>query len=118
MRLYYSPGACSLAVHIVAREADLEFDLVKVDLLKHRTENGSALTSVNPKNYVPAIELDDGQILTEVAALVQWVAEQAPEAGLLAPVGTMERFRVQEWLTSSRPSSTRASARGCGTRRQ
>ena len=98
MKLYYTPGACSLAVHIVAREAGLPFDLVKVDLAKHRTERGDDLAAVTPKNYVPVIELDDGQILTEVAALVQWAAEQRPEAGLLPPAGTMERFRVSEWL--------------------
>lgn len=98
MKLYYSPAACSLAVHIVAREAGLDFDLVKVDLLKHRTESGADLSAVNRKNYVPAIELDDGQVLTEVAALVQWVADQAPDSGLLPQAGTLERFRVQEWL--------------------
>ena len=98
MKLYYTPGACSLAVHIVAREAGLPFDLVKVDLAKHRTELGDDLAAVTPKNYVPVIELEDGQILTEVAALVQWAAEQRPEAGLLPPAGTMERFRVTEWL--------------------
>jgi glutathione S-transferase len=98
MKLYYSPAACSLAVHIVAREAGLDFHLVKVDLVKHLTESGTDLSAVNSKNYVPAVELDDGQVLTEVAPLVQWIAEQAPESGLLPPAGTLERFRVQEWL--------------------
>ena len=98
MKLYYSPGACSLAPHIVAREAGLALDLVKVDLMRHRLETGADLTTVNAKNYVPAIELDDGQVLTEAAALVQWLAERAPDSGLLPPAGTLERFRVQEWL--------------------
>jgi glutathione S-transferase len=98
MKLYYAPGACSLAPHIVAREAGVALDLVKVDLAKYRLETGEDLSSVNAKNYVPAIELDDGQVLTEAAALVQWLAEQAPQSGLLPPAGTLERFRVQEWL--------------------
>jgi glutathione S-transferase len=96
MKLYYAPGACSLAPHIVAREAGVALDLVKVDLAKHRLETGEDLSRVNAKNYVPAIELDDGQVLTEAAALVQWLAEQAPQSGLLPPAGTLERFRVQE----------------------
>jgi glutathione S-transferase len=98
MKLYYAPGACSLAVHIVAREAGIPLGLVKVDLLKHRTESGVELATINPKNSVPAIELEDGQLLTEAAVLVQWLAEQAPGAGLIPPAGTMARFRVQEWL--------------------
>ena len=98
MKLYYSPGACSLAVHIVAREASIPVQLVKVDLLRHRTVTGADFATVNPKNYVPAIELDDGQILTEVGALIHWLAEQAPESGLLPRAGTIERFRVHEWV--------------------
>ncbi|MBZ6076338.1 glutathione transferase GstA [Microvirga puerhi] len=98
MKLYYAPGACSLAVHIVAREAGTPVDLVKVDLKAHKLENGADLASVNPKNAVPAIALDNGEVLTEAAVLVQWVAEQAGKSDLLPAAGTMARFRVQEWL--------------------
>jgi len=97
MKLYYSPGACSLAPHIVAREAGLPVDLVKVDLATHRTETGADYFGINPRGYVPALEID-GELHTEVAALVQYLAEQAPGSTLLPPAGTMERFRVQQWL--------------------
>lgn len=98
MKLYYSPGACSLAPHIVAREAGLAVDLVKVDLMTHRTETGADYFAINPRGYVPALEID-GELHTEVAALVQYLAEQAPHSKLLPPAGTIERFRVQQWLT-------------------
>jgi glutathione S-transferase len=98
VKLYYSPGACSLAPHIIAREAGVALDLVKVNLVNHRTEDGRDFATVNPKNYVPAIELEDGELLTEAAALVQWLAEKAPESGLLPAAGTMARYRVQEQL--------------------
>jgi glutathione S-transferase len=97
VKLYYSPGACSLAPHIVAREAGVPVQLVKVNLATHRVEDGRDFAAVNPKNYVPAIELDDGELLTEASALVQWLAEQAPDSGLL-PAGAMARYRVQEQL--------------------
>src|SRR6188474_2283949 len=97
MKLYYSPGACSLAPHIVAREAGLAIDLVKVDLATHKTEKGEDYFAINPRGYVPALEID-GELHTEVAALVQYLAEQAPASTLLPPAGTMERFRVQQWL--------------------
>lgn len=97
MKLYYSPGACSLATHIVAREASLAFDLVKVDLATHTTEAGEDYFKINPRGQVPALEID-GEVHTEVAALVQHLAEQAPEAKLLPAPGTMERFRVNQWL--------------------
>jgi len=98
MKLYYSPGACSLAPHIIAREAGLAIDLVKVDLMTHKTETGADYFAINPRGYVPALEID-GELHTEVAALVQYLAEQAPRSKLLPPAGTMERFRVQQWLT-------------------
>ena len=98
MKLYYSPGACSLAPHIVAREAGIAIDLVKVDLMTHRTETGEDYFRINPRGYVPALEID-GELHTEVAALVQYLAEQAPASALLPPAGTIERFRVQQWLT-------------------
>jgi glutathione S-transferase len=99
MKLYYSPGACSLAPHIVAREAGLAIDLVKVDLGSHKTETGADYFTINPRGYVPAIVLDDGEVHTEVAALVQYLAEQAPQSNLLPPAGSKERFRMNQWLT-------------------
>src|ERR671917_2942989 len=98
MKLYYAPGACSLAPHIVAREAGLRLDLEKVDLGKGRTENGAVFADINPKGYVPALALDDGEVLTEVSALVQYLADQAPQAGLAPAAGTIERYRLLEWL--------------------
>lgn len=98
MKLYYSPAACSLAAHIVAREAGLAIDFVKVDLASHKTEKGEDYLAINPRGYVPAIQLDDGEVHTEVAALVQYLAEQAPQSKLAPPAGTKERFRVNQWL--------------------
>jgi glutathione S-transferase len=99
VKLYYAPGTCSLAPHIVAREAGLAIDLVKVDLATHKTDNGEDYTKTNPKGYVPAIELDRGEVLTEASALLQYLSDLKPQAGLLPPVGTLDRFRVIEWLT-------------------
>lgn len=99
MKLYYSPGACSLAPHIVAREAGLPITLEKVDLSKHVTETGANFRTVNPKGYVPAITLQDGSLLTEAAAVLQYLADQQPSAGLAPANGTAERYRLIEWLT-------------------
>jgi glutathione S-transferase len=99
MKLYYSPAACSLAVHIVAREAGLPVELVKVDLATHRLDDGTDYYTINPRGYVPLLELDDGTRLTEVAAIVQYLADLAPEAQLLPPAGTLDRVHVQQWLT-------------------
>lgn len=98
MKLYFSPGACSMAPHIVLREAKFTFDLEKVDLAKKQTEGGKDYNQINPKGYVPAIRLDDGQILTEVAVILQYLADQKPEAGLAPKPQTMERYRLMEWL--------------------
>ena len=98
MKLYYSPAACSLAVHIALREAGLPFDLAKVDLGRHLLADRSLLSDVNPKNYVPALEIEAGDVLTEVAAILQWVAEQAPGRHLLPPAPTLELQRAREWL--------------------
>ena len=98
MQLFYAPGACSLAVHIALREAGLAFDLSKVDLVRHLLSDRSPLMDVNPKNYVPVLVNDAGDTLTEVAAILQWVAEQAPEAELLPHAGTLELQRGREWL--------------------
>ncbi|EIM27791.1 glutathione transferase GstA [Microvirga lotononidis] len=99
MKLYYTPGACSLAPHIVAREAGLPVTLVKVDLAKHLTETGENFRAINPKGYVPAIALQDGSLLTEAAAIIQYLADQQPAAGLAPANGTTERYRLIEWLT-------------------
>jgi glutathione S-transferase len=98
MKLYYAPGACSLAPHIVGREAGVPLDLVKVDLLKHRLEDGSDYRKINPRGYVPLLELEDGERFTEASALVQIVAERGSNPDLLAPAGSRERWRVQSWL--------------------
>ena len=98
MKLYYSPGACSLAAHIVAREAGLAIDLIKVDMASRRTEKGEDYFAINTRGYVPAIVGDDGEVHTEVAALVQYLAEQAPRSDLVPPAGSKERLRVNQWL--------------------
>ena len=99
MKLYYSPGACSLAPHIVAREAGLAIELVEVDLAKHKLKDGGDYFAINPRGYVPLLELDDGTRLTEVAALVQYLADLNPEAKLAPTAGTFERIKLQSWLT-------------------
>ncbi len=98
MKLCYSPGACSLSPHIVLCEADLPYPLEKVDLSAKKTDAGADYLKVNPKGYVPAIELEDGQILTEGPAIVQYLADRVPEKKLAPPSGTMERYRLQESL--------------------
>jgi glutathione S-transferase len=98
MKLYYSPGACSLSPHIALREAGLEADYEKVDLKAKRTESGADYTKANPKGSVPALELDNDEILTEGPAVVQFIADQVPEKALAPKPGTPERYRLQEWL--------------------
>jgi glutathione S-transferase len=99
MKLYYSPAACSLSPHIVAREAGIPIDLEKVNLAEHKTETGQDYLTVNPKGYVPALRFDDGSILTEGPAIVQYLADQKPASALAPAAGTIERYRLQEWLT-------------------
>lgn len=98
MKLYFSQGACSLSPHIVLREAGLTFDLVRVHLGSKKTDDGRDFRSINPKGYVPTLQLDDGQILSEGPAIVQYLADLRPESGLAPPAGTLARYRLQEWL--------------------
>ena len=98
MELYYTPGACSLSPHIVLREAGLPFTLHKVDLKTKSIESGGDFNGVNGKGYVPALKLDNGQVLTEGPAIVQYIADLKPEAGIAPAAGTMERYKLQEWL--------------------
>jgi glutathione S-transferase len=98
MKLYFSPGTCSLSPHIALREAGLPVELVKVDLRAKTLSDGSDFRTVNPKGYVPAIQLPDGSLLTEGPAIVQYIADQAPQSGLAPAAGTIERYRLQETL--------------------
>lgn len=98
MKLYYAPGACSLSPHIVARELGLPIQLQKVNTKDKSIEGGGDFWKVNPRGYVPVLELDNGEKLTEGPAIVQYLADQKPESGLAPKNGTMERYRVQEWL--------------------
>jgi glutathione S-transferase len=97
MKLYYSPGACSLSPHIIACEAALNLTLIKVDTATHKTANGDDFYQVNPKGYVPLLELDNGQRLSEGPIIAQYLADQAPQSKLIPAFGTMERYRVMEW---------------------
>ncbi len=96
MRLYFSPGACSLSPHIVAREADLPVELIRVDTKTHTTTDGGDFYKINPMGYVPTLLLDNGEILTEGPAIVQYLADQNPTSSLM-PKG-YDRYRVLEWL--------------------
>jgi glutathione S-transferase len=100
MQLYYTPGACSLASHIALNEAGLAFDLVKVDLRNGRkTDNGVDFLTINPKGYIPALVLDNGEILSEGIAILHYVADLAPASGLVPAQLGMARYRLLEWLT-------------------
>ncbi|MGG7447185.1 glutathione transferase GstA [Kosakonia oryzendophytica] len=98
MKLFYKPGACSLASHITLREAGKEVSLLSVDLMKKRLENGDDFFAINPKGQVPALLLDDSTLITEGVAIMQYVADNAPESQLLAPVGALPRYKTLEWL--------------------
>lgn len=98
MKLYYSSGACSLAPHIVLLETGHAFELEKVDIPNKKTASGADFWPINPKGYVPALQLDDGTVLTEVGVIRQYLADQKPAAGLAPAAGTMARYRLMEWL--------------------
>jgi glutathione S-transferase len=98
MKLYYSPGACSLSPHIVLREAGLRFDPVLASTKTKKLADGTDYNTINPKGYVPLLELDDGTRLTEGPAIVQYIADQVPARKLAPAYGTIERYRVMEWL--------------------
>jgi glutathione S-transferase len=99
MKLYYAPGACSLASHIALHETGLPFEIDKLNVPTKTTATGEDFMQINPKGYVPALKLQDGGILTEGAAILQYIADQKPESGLAPKTGTIERYRLQEWLT-------------------
>jgi glutathione S-transferase len=98
MKLYYSPGACSLSPHIVANEAELPLELVKVDLQGKHTETGEDFRQINPNGYVPVLILDNGNKLIEGPAIVQYLADLAPDKKLAPPAGSFERYQLQQWL--------------------
>jgi glutathione S-transferase len=98
MKLYYLKGACSLASYISLCEAGLKFEATPVDRKNKKTPDGEDFNQVNPKGYVPALRLDNGEVLTENVSVLQYIADQAPEKKLAPPAGTMQRYRLMEWL--------------------
>ncbi len=98
MKLYYSPGACSMSPHIVMHEAGLEFEAIKAPTKTHQLEDGTDYYTINPLGYVPFLVLDDGRTLSEGPAIVQYLADQAPNKKLAPPNGTFERSQLQQWL--------------------
>src|SRR5450631_3856151 len=99
MKLYYSPGACSLSPHIALLEAGLPYDLVKVDLRAKKLDNGDDFLKINPKGQVPALALDSGELVTEGPVIVQMIADKAAAKNLAPPRDSAERYKLQEWLT-------------------
>ncbi len=99
MKLYFAPNACSIASHVALREAEIPFELVKVDFMRGRMlPDGTAFTTINPRGYVPALVMDDGELFTEGASILQLIADRVPEKKLAPRPGTTERIRLQEWL--------------------
>lgn len=98
MKLYYSPGACSLSPHIVLHETGLPHEAVLASTKTHKLQDGTDFYTLNPKGYVPLLELDSGERISEGPVIVQYIADQAPASGLIPAAGTMERYRVMEWL--------------------
>jgi glutathione S-transferase len=99
MKLYIWPGACSLAPHIVSREVGVDLEIAPLDRTERRAADGTVLSTVNPKNQVPTLVLDDGKVLTEVGVISQFLADRKPGSDVLPAAGTMERYRVMEWLS-------------------
>ena len=99
MKLYYKAGACSLSPHIALREAGIEFEMEAVDLQTKRTESGANFMQVNGKGYIPALQLDNGKVLTEGAAIVQYIADLKPDSGLAPANGSEARYQLQSWLS-------------------
>lgn len=99
LTLYFSPGACSLSPHIALREAGLTFELEQVNTKEKKTKSGDDFWKINAKGYVPALKLDDGYVLTEGPAIVQYIADQRPKSNLAPEIGSPERYKLQEWLT-------------------
>ncbi|MBI1212658.1 MAG: glutathione transferase GstA [Alphaproteobacteria bacterium] len=98
IKLYYSPGACSLSPHIALCESGLQFEIEKVDTKAKKTASGGDYLAINPNGYVPALQIADGKVITEGPAIVQWIADQAPQTHLAPPNGTWERTQLQQWL--------------------
>lgn len=98
MKLYHSPGACSLAPHILLRCIGLPFELVRANIRTGKMDDGSAYAAINPKGYVPALALDDGELLTECAIILQFISDLVPQQQLMPAAGTRERYRAQMWL--------------------
>ena len=99
MKLYYSPGSCSLAAHILIRELELRVEIERVSLSTKKTASGEDFLKINPKGYVPALLLDDGAVLTEGLAVLEYLGDQSPKAALVPAPGSMRRYRLHEWLT-------------------
>ena len=99
MKLYYAPGACSISPHIALCEAGIAHQIEKVDLKAKKTESGADYLAINPKGYIPALQLDNGDVLVEGTVIVQYIADQMPDSGLAPKAGSMERYRLMEWLT-------------------
>ncbi|MBN9024767.1 MAG: glutathione transferase GstA [Rhizobiales bacterium] len=98
MKLYYAPGACSLSPHIALREAGIPFTMEKVDRRAKTTESGADYKAINPRGYVPALQLDDGRVVAEGPVIVQMIADLAPESSLAPALGTPERYQLMDWL--------------------
>jgi glutathione S-transferase len=98
MKLYFAPGACSLSPHIVLQEAGIAAETEQVNNQEKKTKSGADYWTINPKGQVPALQLDSGEMLTEGPVIVQYLADQNPGSGLVPPAGSIERYRVQEWL--------------------
>jgi glutathione S-transferase len=99
MKLYYKPGACSLATHIILHETETEFDIDQVNTDLEKTKSGRDYKKINPKGYVPALELNSSEVLTEGASILQYIADQHPKSGLTPTTGTIERARLNEYLS-------------------